>query len=376
MLIESARSTRLGSATPIENIDVAAYTIPTDFPESDGTIKWDSTTIVIVAPEAGGVRGLGYSYADGATAHLIHELLSDVVKNCDAMDVPAAWAAMTAAVRYLGRPGIAAMAISAVDNALWDLKARLLGVSLLALLGAARDRIPVYGSGGFTSYSKEQLQAQLGGWAANGIRMVKMKIGRQPEDDLQRVRWARHAIGPRVQLFVDANGAYSRKQAMAFADAFQALDVTWFEEPVPSDDLEGLHLVRDRAPAEMDIAAGEYGYESRYFRRMLDAGAVDVLQADATRCCGITGFLQAAALCQAHLLPLSAHCAPNLHAHPCCAVGPARHLEYFHDHARIEGMLFDGALTPVDGALRPDPGRPGMGLELKRQDAEKWRVSF
>jgi L-alanine-DL-glutamate epimerase-like enolase superfamily enzyme len=369
-------SIKLGSEAPIEKLDILVYTIPTDLPESDGTVKWDHTTIVIVQPEAGGVRGIGYSYADAATARLIHELLADVVTGCDALAVPETWAAMVAAVRNLGRPGVAAMAISAVDNALWDLKARLLGISLLDLLGAARDRIPVYGSGGFTSYTNEQLQAQLGGWAAHGFTMVKMKIGRRSEDDLRRVRLARQAIGPQVQLFVDANGAYSRKQALAFADAFQAQDVTWFEEPVPADDLEGLRLMRDRAPAEMDIAAGEYGYQSVYFRRMLDAGAVDVLQADATRCCGITGFLQAAALCQAHLLPLSAHCAPNLHAHPCCAIGPARHLEYFHDHARIEGMLFDGALKPIHGALQPDRARPGCGLELKQHDAETWRVAF
>jgi L-alanine-DL-glutamate epimerase-like enolase superfamily enzyme len=300
----------------------------------------------------------------------------DVVTGCDALAVPGIWAEMTAAVRNLGRPGIAAMAVSALDNALWDLKARLLGVALVDLLGAARERIPIYGSGGFTSYTDEQLQAQLGGWAANGFTMVKMKIGRHPEEDLRRVRLARQAIGPHVQLFVDANGAYSRKQALAFAEAFQAQDVTWFEEPVPSDDLEGLRLMRDRAPAEMDIAAGEYGYQSLYFRRMLDAGAVDVLQADATRCSGITGFLQAAAVCQAHLLPLSAHCAPNLHAQPCCAVGPARHLEYFHDPARIEHMLFVGLLTPVHVSLQPCRTRSGLGLDLKRQDAEKWRVSF
>src|SRR5205085_10704766 len=130
--------------------------------------------------------------------------------------------------------------------------------------------------------------------------------------------------------FVDANGAYGRKQALAFAAAFAEQNVTWFEEPVSSDDLAGLRLVRDRAPAGMDMAAGEYGYDLYYFRRMLEAGAVDVLQADATRCAGITGFLQLAPLCQARGFALSAHCAPSLHVHPCCAVLPLRHLEYFH----------------------------------------------
>jgi L-alanine-DL-glutamate epimerase-like enolase superfamily enzyme len=122
----------------------------------------------------------------------------------------------------------------------------------------------------------------------------------------------------------------------------------------------------------MEIAAGEYGYDPVYFRRMLEAGAVDVLQADATRCLGITGFLRAAALAEAFMVPLSAHTAPSLHVHPCCAVAPARNLEYFHDHVRLEGLLFDGVVAPKDGILHPDLGRPGLGIELKRADAARY----
>jgi L-alanine-DL-glutamate epimerase-like enolase superfamily enzyme len=244
----------------------------------------------------------------------------------------------------------------------------------VALLGAVRDAVPVYGSGGFTTYPVARLQEQLGGWVADGIGMVKMKIGTRPEADLDRVRAARAAIGPAAQLFVDANGAYARKQALAFAEAFAELGVSWFEEPVSSDDLAGLRLLRDRAPAGMEIAAGEYGFDLWYFRRMLEAEAVDVLQADASRCAGITGFLRVNALCEARSLPLSAHTSPSLHVHPCCALPQLRHLEYFYDHARIERMLFDGALQPIDGALRPDRSRPGLGLVFKRQDAERWRV--
>ena len=201
-----------------------------------------------------------------------------------------------------------------------------------------------------------------------------MKIGRHPAEDLSRVRAAREAVGPEAALFVDANGAYSRKQALAQAERFAELGVSWFEEPVSSDELEGLRLLRDRAPAGMDIAAGEYGYDLFYFRRMLEAGAVDVLQADATRCAGITAFLRVGALCESHGLPLSAHCAPSLHAHPACALPGFRHLEYFHDHDRIEHLFFDGAPTPVGGALRPDLSRPGLGLEFKRQDAARYAV--
>jgi L-alanine-DL-glutamate epimerase-like enolase superfamily enzyme len=267
------------------------------------------------------------------------------------------------------------MAISAVDVALWDLKAKLLGRPLFKLLGAARDAAPVYGSGGFTSYSDRQLHDQLGGWAKQGIPRVKMKVGTHPEDDVRRVKVAREAIGPGAELFVDANGAYSRKQALAFAGRFADLGVTWFEEPVPSDDLDGLRSVRDDGPAGMDVAAGEYGYQPLYFRRMLEAGAVDVLQADATRCGGVTGFVKAATVCEAFGLPLSAHCAPAVHLHPCCTITVAfRHLEYFHDHARIERMLFDGAREPVNGILRPDPDRPGLGIEFKHADAERFKV--
>lgn len=353
---------------------VSVYKIPTDAPESDGTLKWDSTMLVLVEVEAGGKHGLGYSYADSATAALIRDKLADVVEHRDAFDIMGAWIAMCRAIRNLGRPGIASMAISAIDNALWDLKAKLLDLPLCKLLGMVRDAAPVYGSGGFTSYSDKQLGEQLGGWADDGFSMVKMKVGREPQRDVARVAVARDAIGNAVQLFIDGNGAYARKQALCLAQSFSEYGVAWFEEPVSSDDLEGLRLLRDRAPAKMEITAGEYGYDAWYFRRMLEAGAVDVLQADATRCAGITGFMQAAALCNAFQLPLSAHCAPSIHAHPACAALPLRHIEYFHDHVRIENRLFDGALTPKDGALHPDLSRAGFGLEFKHADAKQYVV--
>lgn len=359
---------------PIEGLEVSAFTIPTSSPEADGTLAWDETTIVTVAACAGGVCSLGYSYAAVAAAQLIDATLRSCVLGKSAAAVPAAWRAMVQAIRNLGRPGISSMAIAAVDNALWDLKARLLHVPLVGLLGAAKEAIPVYGSGGFTSYSVAQLQEQLKGWAAEGIEAVKMKIGTHPEQDAGRVTAARQAIGPDVRLYVDANGAYTRKQALEMAETFGELNVTWFEEPVSSDDLDGLRLIRDRAPAGMEIAAGEYGYDAWYFRRMLEAGAVDVLQADATRCAGASGFLQADALCQAFHLPLSAHTAPTLHAHLCCASNATRNVEYFYDHVRIEQMLFDGALRASGGALRPDLSRPGLGLELKYPEVEKYRV--
>jgi L-alanine-DL-glutamate epimerase-like enolase superfamily enzyme len=359
----------------VESVSAVAYTIPTDAPESDGTAEWQSTTIVICEIAAGGTTGLGYSYASRAVATVINDPLAQVVRGRDCFAIEAIWHAMVGAVRNLGWRGVCANAISAVDNALWDLKAKLLDLPLCDLLGRARDTIPVYGSGGFTSYDDSRLRDQLGEWARRGgCRFVKIKVGREPQDDLRRVRVARESIAD-AELFVDANGAYTRKQALAFADAFAELGVTWFEEPVSSDDLEGLRLLRDRAPAGMNIAVGEYGYEPFYFRRMLEAGAVDVIQADATRCCGITGFMRTAALCDAFALPLSAHTAPAMHLHAACAAPRVIHVEWFHDHVRIERMLFDGAAVLNDGRIAPQSGAPpGHGLVFKRADAERFAV--
>jgi len=357
----------------ITRIDCAAYTIPTDAPESDGTIEWDRTTLIVSEVEAGGKAGLGYTYCHSAVVPLIARTLASEVHGHDAFAIESAWTAMVGIVRNIGWPGVAACAISAVDIALWDLKAKLLDVPLATLLGPARPRVPVYGSGGFTSYTDERLADQLAGWVHEGCAFVKMKVGREPETDGARVRAARNAIRD-AQLFVDANGGYSRKQALGLANAFSDLGVTWFEEPVSSDDLEGLHLIRNRAPAGMDIAAGEYGYTPFYFRRMLEAGAVDVLQADATRCGGVTGFLRAAAICDAHGMPFSSHCGPAIHLHPACAAPRLRHMEWFHDHVRIEHMLFDGAPTLRDGHIAPDLSRPGHGLVFRQADAERFRV--
>jgi L-alanine-DL-glutamate epimerase-like enolase superfamily enzyme len=356
----------------ITRLTVTPFVIPTASLESDGTFSWDKTTLVVVEAEAGGVVGLGYTYADTSTAVLIADLLFGVVRDRPLMDIPGAWSAMVQAVRNVGLPGVASMAIAAVDNALWDLKARLLGVPLVTLLGAVREEIPVYGSGGFTSYSVDELQQQLANWVADGISRVKMKVGRDVADDVTRVAAARQAIGASAELYVDANGAYTPKQALRLAAGFAEASVTVFEEPVVSDDLDGLRLVRAGAPTGMAIAAGEYGYDLVYFRRMLQAHAVDILQPDATRCGGVTGFMKVAALCEAANLPVAAHTAPSLHAHLCCSVPPAILVEFFSDHVRIERMLFDGALEPRSGALHPDLSRPGLGLELKRADAARY----
>ena len=357
-------------------LDAAVYVIPTDAPEADGTLAWDKTTMVLVTARAGGELGIGWSYTAAAAATVVDELLATAVTGRDAFDVAGAAEAMARQVRNVGRPGIAAMAISAVDIALWDLKARLLGVALSGLLGRARDAVPVYGSGGFTSYPDERTRDQLSGWVdKQRIPRVKIKIGESwgggERRDLARVRLAREVIGPDAELYVDANGGYTAGQAVRVAAGLDACGVTWFEEPVSSQDLAGLAAIRRQV--RPDVAAGEYSWSLADSAALVTAGAVDCLQLDVTRCGGITEFLRGAALAAAHNLQVSGHCAPNLHAHVAAAVPNLRHLEYFHDHQRIERMLFDGTLDPHGGTMRPDPDRPGHGMTMRDADAEPFR---
>ncbi len=360
----------------IQGLDPAVYVIPTDAPEADGTLSWDSTTMVSVTARAGTEHGIGWSYTAAAAASVVTDVLAGAVVGLSAADVPGAAAAMARAVRNIGRAGIAAMAISAVDIALWDLKARLLDCPVAELLGRVRADVPIYGSGGFTCYREEQTRRQLAAWVQQDrIPRVKIKIGEswggKERRDIERVALARDVIGPDAELFVDANGGYDAGQAVRMAASMADFGVTWFEEPVSSDDLAGLATVRRQV--EPDVAAGEYSWSLADSAGLIDSGAVDCLQLDATRCGGITEFLRGAALAAAHSTAVSAHCAPNLHAHVGAAVPNLRHVEYFHDHQRIERLFFDGALDPRGGALTPDPARPGLGMELRTADAERYR---
>jgi len=357
----------------IEEVTATAYTVPTDRPESDGTLEWDSTTIVVVEVVAAGMQGIGYTYSHQAAAEVVSATLAPLVTEMDALAPPRAWAAMQKAVRNFGRQGLCAMAISAVDIALWDLRAKLLDQSLADSLGRFREAIPAYGSGGFTSYSDDELAEQLRGWVERGCERVKIKVGREPERDPERLAAARAAIGEEVELMVDANGAFDRRGAARWAERYAEYGVSYFEEPVSSDDTEGLRWLRDTVPAGAAIAAGEYAWDLPDLERL--AGCVDVLQGDVTRCAGITNLLGADGICRAHGLPFSAHCAPQVSAHLCCALERAVHVEHFHDHERVESMLFEGVIELEDGKLRPDPARPGLGIELKRGEAERFEVA-
>jgi L-alanine-DL-glutamate epimerase-like enolase superfamily enzyme len=368
-------ASRCCSDARIDAVRARAYTFPTAEHESDGTLSWDSTTMVYAEVDAGGQTGIGYTYADAAAATLISSMLAQALAGGDAFQTAARTSGLWATIRNQGRCGIAAMAVSALDIALWDLKGKLLGAPVCSLLGQAKAAVPLYGSGGFTSYEVKELARHMAHWVEElAIPRVKMKVGREPGRDPARVAAARKAIGEDAQLFVDANGAYAVKEALAIARAFAASDVVWFEEPVDHRDLSGNAAVRGAAPATMEVSNGEYGYALDDFEHILEAQAADVLQADVTRCGGFTGFMAVDALCEARNVPLSSHCAPYVTLHAAAAARRLRHAEFFYDHVRIEQRFFDGAASPQDGALAPDLTRPGIGLALKTADAMEFAV--
>jgi L-alanine-DL-glutamate epimerase-like enolase superfamily enzyme len=348
----------------VRELKTLVFTVPTPAPEADGTLSWSSTTAVVVELHAAGAVGLGWTYTAPATAGVIEDQLRPVVLGSAAQAVPDLHEQMRRVCRNLGTRGLVGHAISAVDMALWDLKARLLDVPLAELLGARPgSTTPVYGSGGFTTLDDDELQEQVAHWLQAGCRAVKIKVGEswgsREERDLARAGRVRELVGDDVQVMVDANGGYGAGQARRMGAAFDDLGVTWFEEPVSSDDLQGLAVVR--ASVRCDVAAGEYAYDSYDIRGLCPV--VDCLQLDVTRCGGYTGWLRGAALAASWNLPVSAHCAPALHAHVAPAAPNTRHIEWFADHERVESALFTGAPDVCDGAVRAgDAAGHGMSV--------------
>lgn len=360
----------------ITGCSTAVYTVPTPAPEADGTAQWSATTVVVVHLTAEGEQGLGWSYTEPSAATVVADVLAPLLEGAHADDIQALRHRMLVAVRNAGATGVVASALSAVDVALWDLKARRLGVPLTRLLGRARTSAPIYGSGGFTGYDEATTVAELEHWLRLGANAVKIKIGEafgsNVERDLARVDLARRTIGNTVQLFVDANGGYSVGQAVRVEHRLRSRDVRWFEEPVSCDDPSRLADVRRRAT--IDIAAGEYVWRRSDAEALLAADAVDCLQLDVTRCGGYSGFLEVAAMAAGRGLEVSVHCGPHIAVPVALAIPNLRHVEYFVDHERTDCALFDGLPEVVDGALVPGAETSGHAMQL-RADAERFRLS-
>lgn len=345
-------------------VTAQARTFPTPQPEADGTLTWDSTTAVTVVVDDGRERGCGWTYSSSAAATLIDDQLAPVISDLDELNPRSAWTAMIRACRNIGATGLVMQAISAVDIALWDLHARRLDVALPDLWGRVRARCPIYGSGGFVTESSAQLRGQIEQWAEMGCSAMKIKIGEEwgayLSRDLERVHILVDAAPAGTACMVDANGAYTYAQARRIGEQLDDLGITWFEEPVTSDDPKSLARLRD--VLRTDVAAGEYAWTVDDMRAT--AESVDCLQLDVTRCGGYTGWWTGVAIAASRHLSVSAHCAPALHVPIALSTNNFRHLEYFVDHVRIEPELATGVPAVVDGALESGAGA-GHGLRLR-----------
>lgn len=356
--------------------EVAVYRVPTPQPEADGTAAWSATTVVVVRIGEEGEQGLGWSYTEPAAASVVTGAIAPLLQDADLDDIPELRHRMQRRLRNAGATGIAASALSAVDTALWDLKARRHRIPLPDLLGRARDSVRIYGSGGFTTYDDATTAAELEHWLELGASAVKIKVGESfgtdADRDLARVALARSVVGGAVEVFVDANGGYSVKRAVRMGQVLRELDVRWFEEPVSADFPRRLAEVRRQTA--IDVAAGEYVWRTGDAEALLEADAVDCLQLDVTRCGGYSGFLECSAMAAGRGLDVSVHCGPHLALPVALSVPNLRHIEFFIDHERVDEALFDGLPRVVDGALVSRADAPGHGIGI-RADAELLRVA-
>ncbi|WP_247982648.1 mandelate racemase/muconate lactonizing enzyme family protein [Microbacterium sufflavum] len=349
----------------ITNVRTDLYRVPlaTALSDSMHGDMLDFELIVVRITDADGATGMGYTYtvnAGGdAVARMIDPYLGDILRGEDADLIDALWQKMWWHLHYAGRGGHVTSAISAVDIALWDLKARRMGQPLWRVFGGFDPRVPVYAGGIDLQFSTEQLLAQADGFRAQGFRAIKMKVGRPDlREDVARVAAMREHLGDGFPLMVDANMRWSADQAIAAARELRAFDLLWLEEPVIPDDLRG--QARVLAAGGLPIAAGENLHTLYEFRAAIDAEAVTYPEPDVSNCGGMTVFRKIAALAEAHNLPVTSHGVHDLTVH-CLAAAPNR--TYMEAHGfSLEPYLAE-TMPIVDGVVTA-PDRPGHGLDL------------
>lgn len=336
---------------------------------ADATRKVETIGFALVRIRtAQGLEGLGVTYHEvggEAVREIIRRNMAPKLIGRDPLESEALWHEFFHYLRGVGRKGVSFCALSAVDVALWDLKGKIAGLPLHRLLGGNRTRVPVYASGGWTSYSDEQLVEEMRGMVARGFRMVKFKVGYAGGTDIRRdalrVRKVREALGPEIRLLVDANNCFDAATAVQLANRIREFDVMLFEEPVFADDIPGLS--RFRRGTDIPLATGEHEYTRFGVRDLLLAEAADYVQADGARAGGYTEMLKIAALTQAWNVRFAPHAMENLHLPLVAALPNAPFLERLLMFEDITARVFKGAAVPVDGHMEV-PETPGLGLAL------------
>ena len=323
-----------------------------------------------------GLEGLGIGQASPGVRQVVESGLRGVLIGEDPFNIEKLWRDMFRQVRGYGRKGVAFCGVSAVDIALWDLKAKALGLPLYRLLGPCVESVPVYGSGGWTNLGERELLDEMTSYIDRGIRRVKMKVGKDfgqsEREDIQRVAAVRSAIGYDAALYVDANNGYYAKQAIYMAREFEQYQVGWLEEPVLADDIPGLAQVR--VATTIPVAAGEHEYTKYGFRELIAGGGVDIAQPDVGRVGGITEWMKVAHLADAFNLPVAPHSFQLVHLHLACATPNLKVVEYLGIAEENDRGWYTDFPEPKDGAWSPYPDRPGLGLELDPYAVEKWSV--
>ena len=319
-----------------------------------------------------GIEGLGVC-APGARA-LIEGSLKEILLGQDPLWHEKLWDDMFWRVRGTGRKGLAFCAISGVDIALWDLKAKTFGVPLYRLLGPYTDTVPIYGSGGWTHFTEDELVREQVGYVERGIPRVKMKVaknfGRAEAEDLRRLAAVRKAVGDEVEIYVDANNGYYAKQAIAMSKRFEQYDVRWFEEPVLADDIHGLAEI-SRATT-IPVATGEHEYAKYGFKELISRGGADIVQPDVGRVGGVTEWLKVAHLAHAYNLPVAPHAYQLIHLHLACATPNLKVVEYLGQTEQGDRLWYTEFPEQKDGWWSPYPDRPGLGLELDPTAVRKY----
>lgn len=319
-------------------------------------------TILVTLGTDDGASGTGYSYTIGtggtAVLALLRDYLADTLTGADARDIEAVWARMLSSTRATAFGALTSLALAAVDTALWDLRCLRAGEPLWRLAGGAHPRLPVYDTeGGWLHLTTDELVENVTAAQAAGLRGAKLKVGKADAvEDAERLAAVRAATGPAFELMVDANQSLTRAEAVRRARTYEQLDIAWFEEPLPADDVAGHH--RLALATTVPVAVGESIYSVGHFAEYLTAGAVGVVQADMARIGGITPWLKVAHMAEACNVGVAPHFLMELHAGLACAVPAGRYVE----HIPQLSALTRGALRIEDGQVIP-PDTPGLGIE-------------
>jgi len=347
----------------------------TIFPPKEGAQGRSALFVHIKTDE--GIEGLGTSAGSTAVQAVVEDSLKEVLIGEDPFNIEKLWNLMFWTVRGVGRKGIAFCAISALDIALWDLKAKALNLPLYRLLGPYTDTVPVYGSGGWTNFSESELVAEQVGYVERGFPRVKMKVGKDfgmsEDEDVKRLAAVRKAVGDDVEIYVDANNGYYAKQAIRMSQIFEQFDVKWFEEPVLADDIEGLSVISQSTT--IPVATGEHEYTKYGFKELISRGGADIVQPDIGRVGGVTEWMKVAHIAHGFNLPVAPHAYQLIHLHVACATPNLKVVEYLGVSDQSDRVWYTEFPEPVNGMWSPYPDRPGLGLELDPDVVKKFKVN-